>query len=352
MKTPKVSIIVPIYNVEKYLAQCVDSLRNQTLQDLEIILVDDESPDKCPQMCDEYARQDNRIKVVHKKNGGLGFARNSGLDVATGEYVAFCDSDDFVSPDMMEKLYTTAVKYGADEVRSGTIFYCDGQKSLRHDVRETTVFRGADEVKRFVFDLLGPRPREARDVKYMMSVWLALHSRRVIEEHHVRFTSERQTLSEDLVFDLDLFPWMDCVVYVPDCYYHYRMNPQSLTHSFSLEKYRNFAVFFDCVRERLDAHYPADEYRLHLLRLKFLYLRGAISGAASSAGNSQERRDFLSTILHDELWDDLFKEYPYHQLPLKKCLYFLVAKLKCPRLMLLADKERKRQDNSWGGGKN
>lgn len=107
---PKVSIILPIYGVEKYLSRCMDSVLNQTLRDIEIIMVDDESPDSCPKMCDDFAAQDSRIKVVHKKNGGLGYARNSGLDVATGEYVAFLDSDDFVELDAYEHLYNAAKK--------------------------------------------------------------------------------------------------------------------------------------------------------------------------------------------------------------------------------------------------
>lgn len=90
---PKVSIIVPVYNVEKYLARCMESLLNQTLTEIEIILVDDGSPDNCPQMCDEYARRDSRVKVIHKSNAGLGYARNSGLDVAIGEYIAFVELD-------------------------------------------------------------------------------------------------------------------------------------------------------------------------------------------------------------------------------------------------------------------
>ena len=81
---PKVSIIVPVYNVENYFDRCINSLINQTLREIEIILVDDESPDNCPEMCDKYAEKDSRIKVIHKKNGGLGFARNSGLDIAAG----------------------------------------------------------------------------------------------------------------------------------------------------------------------------------------------------------------------------------------------------------------------------
>ena len=95
---PLISVIVPIYNVEKYLARCVDSIVNQTYKNLEIILVDDGSPDLCPQMCDDYAEKDSRIKVVHKKNGGLSDARNAGMAVSTGEYISFIDSDDYVSP--------------------------------------------------------------------------------------------------------------------------------------------------------------------------------------------------------------------------------------------------------------
>src|SRR5574344_1424030 len=108
MENPKVSIIVPIYNVEKYLDRCMESLLNQTLKDIEIIMVDDGSPDNCPKMCDEYAKRDKRVKVIHKKNGGLGYARNSGLDIATGEYVAFVDSDDYVDVNMYETLYNFA----------------------------------------------------------------------------------------------------------------------------------------------------------------------------------------------------------------------------------------------------
>ena len=98
----KVSIIVPCWGVEKYLDRCVESLVNQTLQDIEIILVDDESPDRVPEMCDDWAKKDRRIKVIHKKNGGLGLACNSGIEVATGEYLAFCDSDDWVDAKMYE----------------------------------------------------------------------------------------------------------------------------------------------------------------------------------------------------------------------------------------------------------
>lgn len=111
---PLISVIVPIYNVEKYLARCVDSIVNQTYKNLEIILVDDGSPDRCPQMCDDYAEKNSRIKVVHKKNGGLSDARNVGMAVATGEYISFIDSDDYVSDDFFECLLDVMNKENSD----------------------------------------------------------------------------------------------------------------------------------------------------------------------------------------------------------------------------------------------
>lgn len=114
MKTALVSIVVPIYKVEKYLARCVNSLTSQTYKNIEIILVDDGSPDNCPKMCDEYAKNDKRIKVIHKKNGGLSDARNVGLGLSRGEYIAFVDSDDYVSTNFIEVLLDTCYKNGAD----------------------------------------------------------------------------------------------------------------------------------------------------------------------------------------------------------------------------------------------
>lgn len=130
---PKISVIVPIYNVEKYLTRCVDSILNQTYKNLEIILVDDGSPDKCGIIADNYQSKDNRIKSVHKKNGGLSDARNYGMRYATGEYVLFVDSDDWLKEEMIEVLYNLAVENNADIVQSG--FYYKYDDYLLYDDR-------------------------------------------------------------------------------------------------------------------------------------------------------------------------------------------------------------------------
>lgn len=138
----KVSIIIPCYSVERYLNRCMDTIVNQTLKDIEIILVDDKSPDRVPEMCDEWAKKDKRIKVIHKKkNEGLGLARNTGLEIATGDYVAFVDSDDYVDTEMFSRLYEKAVETQSD------IVYCGVKREITQnnfidvrDFNEQTIF--------------------------------------------------------------------------------------------------------------------------------------------------------------------------------------------------------------------
>lgn len=126
-QNPLISVIVPVYNVEAYLPRCVESIRNQTYQNLEIILVDDGSKDRSNVLCDEYALKDSRIRVIHKENGGLSSARNAGIDAAQGEYLAFVDSDDWIEPDTYETMLAAAQKYSVKLVCAG-----------RYDVRAKT----------------------------------------------------------------------------------------------------------------------------------------------------------------------------------------------------------------------
>lgn len=174
--TPRISIIVPVYKVEAYLVQCVESIRNQTFENIEIILVDDGSPDNCGDICDEYAKIDKRIRVIHKENGGLSSARNAGLRIAVGEYIGFVDSDDYIAPDMFEKLYHACVEkdvylsacnyfyvYGKDvhlEEESGNICVLNSEDFFRKILTEDgriemvawnklyhkSVFEGMDEI--------------------------------------------------------------------------------------------------------------------------------------------------------------------------------------------------------------
>ena len=133
MTEPLVSIIVPIYNVEQYLQRCVDSLINQTYRNLEIILVDDGSPDRCGEICDDYAKGDSRIKVIHKSNGGLSDARNKGLDMASGDYVMFVDSDDWIDSQTCENSIRNAIGNNADIVVFGMYLFYDNGRLVKRN---------------------------------------------------------------------------------------------------------------------------------------------------------------------------------------------------------------------------
>ena len=180
------SLIVPVYNMEKYLDKCLDTLLLQTLKDYEIILVDDGSPDKCPQICDEWAQRDSRIRVIHKENGGLSDARNAGINVCTGEYISFVDSDDFIKPDMIEKLYSAATKMGADIVACG-ILTCEGDKCTAWGCKD---FVGCPkEIYALLYD----------DAAYPVAAWNKLYHRSLLEKlrypvgklHEDEFTTYR-----------------------------------------------------------------------------------------------------------------------------------------------------------------
>ena len=187
-----ISIIVPIYNVQKYLDRCMKTLLNQTYRNIEIILVDDESPDECPKMCEEYTKIDQRVKVIHKKNGGLGFARNSGLEIAQGKYIIFVDSDDYVTENMCHLLYEAAKKYEADVVYGG-IFYADGEKIKESKVvTKERVWKGKQEVKDLLLDFIATEPNEKKDTIMEVSVWKALFRKKVFDEYDISFVSEKR----------------------------------------------------------------------------------------------------------------------------------------------------------------
>lgn len=146
-----VSVIVPVYKVEKYLEKCVSSIISQTYKNLEIILVDDGSPDNCPNMCDEFAKKDKRIKVIHKENGGLSDARNAGLDIMTGDFVCFVDSDDWVEKNYVEEMLNIQQKTNADVVACGINLVDEesGEVGIYYKLDKTTTFESSEIIEKY-----------------------------------------------------------------------------------------------------------------------------------------------------------------------------------------------------------
>ena len=239
--TPDISIVIPVYNTKKYLTRCVSSLTGQTHSNIEICLVDDGSTDGAGRLCDELAESDSRIRVLHKKNEGQGIARNEGIRMAEGEFVAFLDSDDYWDPDGCRKILECLRQTGADLCAFG---YCkekeDGNVLARPAIREAC-YKGEEVRKRFALHFFGDDPSD--DDLRGVSACMSCFRRKVITDHDVRFASERKTLSEDTIFNLEFCRYCRAAATLPAVIYHYVMRKSSHTHRTDenrLEKTVNF----------------------------------------------------------------------------------------------------------------
>ena len=214
-----ISVIVPIYRVEKYLPACIDSILNQTFTDFELILVDDGSPDRCPEICDETAKRDARVRVIHQANAGLSAARNAGIEIAHGEWLGFVDSDDYIAPQFYEKLYQTAQRTDADCVMCSVQNVDESGKSI-----DSALMRVADEVKtgQEVLQKIG-----RDDVTPYLTAWNKLYRRKLFNT--LRYPSGRQ--NEDVFVFAELFCQVQRAACVTEPLYFYRKRIDSIMNS-------------------------------------------------------------------------------------------------------------------------
>lgn len=212
MRKPKVSVLLPIYNVEEYLERCLDSVLNQTLTDIEIICVNDGSTDNSLEILKKYEKEDSRVKVVNKKNGGLPSARNAGLDVATGQYVGFVDSDDYIQPNMFEKLYKTAEEEKSDVVICGA-----------------NIFPEEPHASQWLYNCLSPSYKKMDkidgaslffDVSMTPFLWRVLIKKDLIDDNNLRL-QEDVMLGEDKAFQCKVYPLAKSITVIPDKLYNY-----------------------------------------------------------------------------------------------------------------------------------
>ncbi len=321
---PKVSIIVPCYGVEKYLNRCMESLVHQTLKDIEIILVDDHSPDRVPEMCDEWARRDARIVVIHKeKNEGLGLARNTGLDVASGEYVAFVDSDDYVDLRMYETLYDVVLRNKLSAIFCG--FYFGTSPRTFNPVSECQQYRElhGEEVHQLCLDFIAAEPYAKKGYLYEMSVWHSLYERNILVKYGIRFVSERVYCSEDILFQIDFFEEATKVAFIPNRFYYYCWNKESLTKNITLEKFESMKKLYRLLAEKTCKRDP-DLYRAK--RLFIGNVRSYVRIAAKQDKPLREKLNLISLAAKDDIWKEIKKTYrlsyiPFFSRPLSWALY-------------------------------
>ena len=232
-----ISVIVPVYKAEKYLDKCVQSIVNQTYKNLEIILVDDGSPDNCPQICDEWAKKDGRIKVIHKENGGVSSARNTALDICLGEYAAFADSDDFIEENMLESMMKTAEKAKAEVVVCGFTFEENGQEISKIPFNNKVYTNKNNELLyAYISDEIRPE------------ACAKLIKKSVIGK--TRFDLSVK-YGEDQLFNYEILKKCTCLAGVENGFYHYVQNSgnSSTTAYLTEDRVKNYLITQRIVRE-------------------------------------------------------------------------------------------------------
>ena len=258
----KVSIIIPVYKTESYLKRCIDSVRRQDYENLEIILVDDGSPDESGRICDDISSQDARIRVIHKENGGLSSARNAGIEIATGEYICFIDSDDYVARDYVSTLYYLITKHNADLSKINYIEVSNDNYDGRDGKSKEVVFEGKN-VEEAYFDLR------------VDSACVFMYKRQLVGE--TRFPIGKT--SEDIPFNFEIFQKAKKLVYMDVNKYYYYHNPESISNGPLDMNMFNYLYF----RKDIYDFYKKHSNNTLLSKAEALYARAAMGLMARMA---------------------------------------------------------------------
>lgn len=297
-----VTVVIPIYNVEKYLNCCIESIVQQTYKNLDIILVDDESPDRCPQICDEWAEKDKRIRVIHKKNEGLGMARNTGIENAKGQYICFFDSDDYVELDTIEKSLDLALKEQAEIVIFGIANVDDTGKITGEYIpaNEILCFRNVDVQEQLLPDLIDPRHKDAKYTNLCLSVCTCLFNVETIKKVNWHFVSERQNISEDSYSLIWLYKYIHTVAILPEIKYFYRKNETSLTQAYKSDRYRRIKAFYVDTMQMVEKQGFDGKIASRIKGLFLSFTIAALKQVVLSDLKHKEKQKKLLEIMQDE----------------------------------------------------
>lgn len=335
MEKGLVTVVIPVYNVEKYLDRCMKSVTNQTYKRLEIIMVDDESPDTCPKMCEEWAERDSRIKVIHKKNAGLGMARNTGIDNATGEFICFFDSDDYIALDTVEQAYNMAISEKCQLVLFGFNYVDYDGKVRKIDIPnpEKNVYKGKDVQELLLPNVMSPDFTTGRNYNLGMSACACMYSMNLIQSNHWRFVSERQFISEDRYSMLKLYRYVNCVGVLRKALYYYCNNSYSLTHTYKRDRFEKNKYCYDACRELCDElGYNEDVMN----RLSYQYISniiGALKLIVTAECDKKDQIRYLTEIISDKHFQSVLNMMNIHKETLPRKILFKAMREKKYRIV-------------------
>lgn len=283
-----ITVGVAVYNVEKYLSICIDSLVNQTFSNIEIILVDDGSTDSSGRICDEYASKDSRIRVIHKKNGGLGTARQAALENANGDYLYVCDADDWVETTILEKLYNRAKETGADiEMCDYISEYGDGKKTFSCYGKKVSKNQST-----IIYDTLNDH--------FPSSVWSRLFKRSIFQDNNISWEAGIN-MGEDFLIFLKVLQVPVVIDYLPEPLYHYRRMPgeSSLTNKVTLSSYNQMLY----IQRWIESNYNNSSFTKginhYLINIAFAGLRVEEGMSAAYYRKTSTKKISVKSLIND-----------------------------------------------------
>lgn len=298
MFVPKVSVIVPVYNVEKYLQKCLESILEQTLEDIEIICIDDGSTDNSGKILDRYAAQDRRVKVIHRRNAGYGAAMNAGLDIAQGKYVGIVESDDCIKPKMYQALYNAAVEDDLDVVKSDAMYWIEHIGYLReihnHNLKDYYDRVLYDEDRNIFFD-------------FFMNIWTGIYKRKFINEKKIRFHESLGASYQDNGFWMQTLLYCKRIKWISQAFYLYRQdNPAASVKSQSkiLAMTKEYEFLEQILRDRKDYHLLPYCYYYKLFRHRGTFMRIADEYKREFCGQIKKDYAIYKGYIKGNVWLD------------------------------------------------
>jgi glycosyltransferase involved in cell wall biosynthesis len=333
---PKVSIVVPIYNVEDYLSRCLDSLLLQKMEDIEIIAVNDGSIDACGEILDQYACKDNRIVVIKKENGGVSSARNEGIRAAKGDYIGFVDPDDWIDPEMYEAMYDTAIHEKADIVMCTYIReFGTHSKEKKFNLPEKNCYHDEEVQVKMLRRLIGPLNEEIANPEFLDAwgtVWSKLYRSEIIKDNGLGFIDLKVVgTNEDSLFNIHTFYHAKMFVLLNKPYYHYwRANAASVTSGYKPDLKDKWFKLYSFIESFLkDKKMPLDFYLAlnNRICLNILGL-GLNTISISNKTSMLIKIRKLSTILNDNRLKRSFKQFETAYCPVAWRTFYLCAKFR------------------------
>lgn len=317
MKEVYISVIIPVYNAENYLKECIDSVLNQTYSYFEVILINDGSTDNSKDICDSYSRMDERVKVITQKNAGVSVARNTGLKNAKGDYIIFMDSDDYIEPDMYEKMICVINEYNCDLVMCDCIKeFVDKSILYTHDIRGG--FYNSKQLKKEYYPML----LVTQNLEYPATIsnCLLMIRKKILKNKYyepgIRF-------SEDWLFGAEVIINCKSFYYMKgQSFYHYRINPHSTTHKENIDKWTDFKKLYDKFVEKFgNLQDYSFEQQLNYVLLFLVY--NSIGNICSSSITLKQKKKYIYEIIKDDRVVNMFKNIKVFKLGISKKQKFI-----------------------------